>query len=441
MHAEYLYAFVAGCSILKMAFSLPCSAEDIKATPTPPSAAEKLSHEEMTAFQKEMRMLAKSGDEASFSKLAEYAFDTDPQIRRVAAMALGRSKNKEAFDLLLTLIHDENSGVRGSAALAMGSQRNEKAYDVLVEVLDKDGSSEVKGKAIHALGRLGIEKGRDKVLSCLKSEQTTIRSSAAASLGRAKDKKVIEPLIAALLDPEYKVRGAAAKSLARLSGQEELYEKTKDKPPEEMHKAWQDWWEKNNGTFKFATRDQTAAVPAKEWMERYDTNKDSKLDEKELQTALDEMKKRRTREEIKKGTTLKADVTVKKTDGSEVVLADLLKGTTLVYFFQSKCPHCVKAEEFIKKLYADNKDKGITFIGIAGGREKIESLNAYLGKAKFEFPVVLDDRREFASQNQVRGTPSVLIIDRAGKIQDSYRGLPDNKRDQLTKSLAEIPKS
>ena len=441
MRAHYLLALVAGWSIVSISSSLPCLAENAKATSTPSRATEKLGHEEIAALRKEMRLLARSSDEAAFSKLGEYATDANPQIRRVAAMALGRSKNKEAYDLLLTLIHDESSDVRGSAALAMGSQRNGRAYDVLGEVIDKDGSSEVKGEAIRALGRLRTEKSTDKVLGLLKSEQADIRSSAAISLGRVADKKVIEPLIAALLDSDNKMRSTAAKSLSKLTGQEELYQKTKDKSSDEAHKAWQDWWEKNKDTFKFATRDRAPAMSAKDWIEKYDTNKDGNLDEKELQSALDEMKKGKTREEIKKGTPLKADVTMKKTDGSEVMLADLLKGTTLVYYFQSKCTHCVKAEEFIKKLYADNKGKGITFIGIAGGREKLESLNAYLSKTKFEFPVVLDEKRQFASKNQVRGTPSVLIIDKTGKIQDSYRGLPDNKKDQLTKSLAEIPKN
>ena len=438
MHAKYLCAFVAGCLILKMAPSMPYAAEVATITPTPSSNA---GGDGQSTLAKEMRSLAKGGDEASFSELASYAADPDPQVRRAAARALGRSKNKEVFDLLLSLIHDENSDVRGAAAQAMGSQRNEKADDVLIEVLEKDKSGTVRGKAVQGLGRLGTEQARDKVLGCLKSEQADIRSSAAVALGRSKDKKSIEPLIAALLDPDYKVRNAASKSLARLGGQDDLYEMTKGKSADEMHKAWQDWWDKNRETFKPAARDRKAAASAEEWVKKYDADKDGKLDGKELQAAIDEAKKGRTRQEIKKGTPLKADVTVRKPDGSETMLRDLLKGPTLIYYFQSKCPHCVKAEGFIEKLHADNKGKGISFLGIAGGRENVESLNAYLGKAKLEFPVVLDEKKEFAKQNQVQGTPSLLIVDAAGKIQESYRGLSDDKKDQLAKRLAELSKN
>ena len=76
-----------------------------------------------------------------------------------------------------------------------------------------------------------------------------------------------------------------------------------------------------------------------------------------------------------------------------------------------------------------------------GRNDTAESLNAYLSKAGFEFPVVLDAGKGFAKQNLVRGTPSVLIIDAAGKIQESYRGLSDDKKDQLAKGLAQLSKN
>lgn len=443
MHAERLSVFAVGCLMLQIVSSMPYAEEDVKMPSTPSPAAAEGGRGEKSVLVKELRSLAKNDDEASFSELANYATNIDPQVRKAAAQALGRSKKKEAFDLLLVLVHDESSDVRGAAAQSMGSQRDDRVDEVLIGVLKKDKSNAVREKAVQGLGRLRTEKARDKVLECLKSEQVDIRSSAAAALGRSKDKKVIEPLIAALRDPDYKVRITASKSLARLSKQDEIYEKTVGKSADEAHKAWQDWWEKNKGTFEFAGRNRRVgpSSSAEEWVKKYDADKDGKLDEKELQAAISGEKEGRAMEEIKKGTPLKADVTVKKPDGTETTLAGLLKGTTLIYYFQSKCPHCVKAAGFINKLYADNKGKGIAFLGIAGGRETMESLNAYLGDAKFEFPVVLDAGKGFAKQNGVRGTPSVLIIDASGKIQEAYRGLPDDKKDHLIKSLVQLTKN
>ena len=67
---------------------------------------------EQKAFGEELRNLARSGDEASFTKLAQYALDQSPEMRKQAAAALGWSKNKEAMDILIALAHDGNQDVR-----------------------------------------------------------------------------------------------------------------------------------------------------------------------------------------------------------------------------------------------------------------------------------------------------------------------------------------
>jgi len=395
-----------------------------------------LSREQIKDLQKEMMELARSSDEAAISRLGKYATDSDPEIRRIAAVALGKARHKDAFDLLLTLAHDENVTTRGAAVMSIGSQKDARAYDTLIEILGKDESINVQGKAVRALGRLNTDKSREMVIACLKSDQRSLRTDAATALGKAGDKKAIEPLIGTLLDQDEEVRKAAGQSLARLTGQEDLYEKGKSKPADETHAAWEQWWNKNKDTFAIAKdkREPRAALSAKSWLEKYDTDKDGKLDEKELQAALDGMSK--GREGIKKSGIFKSDMAVKKTDGTEVTLADLLGDTTLLYYFSSKCPHCIKAQDFINKLYSDSK--GVKFIGIAAGRESLDDIKTYLSESKFEFPVVLDEKKQVAAKNNLRGTPTVLIVDKSGKIIDAYRGLPDQSREQLAKSVSGI---
>ena len=444
MSARRACVIIVGCavfvlSVIGQSYSKDQKKESASSIPHPGSVSQ-LSREQVKEMAKEMAALVKSGDEASLAELAQYATGSDPQARRIAAAVLGQSRDKEAFDLLLTLAYDESSEVRAMAALSIGTAKNERSYELLAEILDKDESSEVKGKAVLAMGRLKAEKSTDKLIECLKSDLATVRINAAKGLAYSDDKKVIEPLIGALSDKEDAVRKAAAQSLSRLTGQEDLYEKAKSKSAEETRTAWEEWWNANKATFTIAKarKESRSPLSAKTWIEKYDTDKDGSLSEKELQTALDEMMKGRTREEIKKGTPLKADVTVKKTDGSEAKLADLLKGTTLIYYFYGRCPHCVKAQEFIVKMCADNKDKGIAFLGVSASRDTLEGLNNYLAKAKFGFPVVLDEKKEVATQNRLHGTPTVLLVDKDGKIMSSYRGLPEEKRTQLSQELAKL---
>ena len=395
---------------------------------------------EQKAFGEELRNLARSGDEASFTKLAQYALDQSPEMRKQAAAALGWSKNKEAMDILIALAHDGNQDVREAAVLGLGMRGEPRAYDVIVEALEKDESSKVKGRAVFALGQMKDERAQDKLLECLKSDLTAVRRSAALASARAKDAKVIEPLIAALGDPEDEVSKSAAKSLKVLTGQDALYEANQDRSRNEAQRAWKEWWGKNKETFKIVKRHERE-IPsnAQDWIERYDKDKDRALNEKELQEALDDIG--RDRAGFKKGETLARDMTLKNLDGSETKLSALLKGTTVIYYFQSACPHCIKAEGFIGKLAEDNKGGKIAFLGIAASRDRVEGLKGYVERTKWMFPVVLDEKKEFAGQNHIGGTPTVVIIDSSGKIIDSSRGLPDDKREELIKRIAELTKT
>lgn len=406
---------------------------------SPQAASAKMTREDRKALGKELRDLVRSGDEGSFAKLAQYALDQSPEIRQQAAITLGWSKNKEAMDLLLTLAHDGNQDVRGAALIGLGMQNDPRAYDAIVDALEKDGSSEVKGKAAFALGQMKDERARDKLLGCLKSNLTAVRRSAALVLGRADDTKVIEPLIAALNDPEDEVSKSAARSLKTLTGQDALYEANQNKSRDEVQRTWQEWWKKNKGTFKITKREGGLSRDAHEWLERYDKDKDKALNEKELQAALDDIFKERAG--LKKGEALAKDLTVKNLDGSETKLSGLLKGPTVIYYFLSTCPHCVKAEAFIGKVAEDNKGGKIAFLGIAASRDKLQGLKGYLERTRWGFPVVYDEKKEFAGKNHIGGTPMIVIIDSSGKVIDSYRGLPDAKQEELTKRIAELAKT
>jgi HEAT repeat protein/peroxiredoxin len=404
------------------------------------ASSKQMTKEGRKTLGKELRDLALRGDEESFAKLAQYALDQTPEIRQQAAIALGWSKHKEAMDLLLTLAHDGNQNVRGAAVLGLGMKSDPRAYDAVMIALEKDESSEVKGRAAFALGQMKDEKAQDKLLECMKSNLTAVRRSAAMALGKADDTRVIEPLIKALGDPEDEVRKSAAKSLKILTGQDALYASTENKPRDEAQRGWQDWWDENNGTFKIVVKHKRGpSSVAREWIEKYDANKDGSLNEQELHTALDDMVKGRAG--LKKGDVLAKDMTIRNLDGSEATLSGLLKGPTVIYYFLSTCPHCVKAEGFIGKLAEDNKGGKIAFLGIAASREKLEGLKGYVERTKWGFPVVLDEKKKFSGKNHIGGTPTVVIIDSSGKIIDSYRGLPDDKREELTKRMAELSKT
>jgi len=390
-------------------------------------------YSEKGQLQAEMIRLAESGAQEDFEKLGEYAANQEAMTRRMAATALGKSKNKDTYELLIFLLDDENRQVRSAAALSLGKLKDAKAFDQLMEVAEKDDSSDVKGSAIFAIGQLGTEKALDIVIASLNSDLTAVRSNAAATLATAEDKKVIDPLIETLKDKEDQVRMRAAQSLKMLTGQDQMVENLSKESVEKGYQIWRDWWAKNKDTFKIAKRGPSGM--ARKWIETYDKDKNASLNEEELTAAIEAMYKGGPT--IQKGETLNRDVRLRQLDGSDKTLSELMKGDSLIYYFSSKCMFCIKAESSIKGLFSEFKDRGPKIIGIASARDTTESLKTYVEKAKFEFPVYLDFRGEFSSKNHVPGTPNVVIAGSDGKVKEYFRGLSEKNVSQVRNAIAQ----
>jgi len=277
------FMFAAACLSLTIATVVICAPEAKKDQKE--SQEQSASSRGYNDLREEIMELGKSGDPAAFEKLAKYAHDNDEFARRMAAVALGRSSNKEAFDLLVTLSHDKEAKVRAAAAFSIGIRHDVRSYAILADMIDKDESNEVKGRATFALGNVRGDQAKAKLQECFDSPLMIVRENAAKAVERKHDAWVVEPLIKALRDPAEEVRRAALKSLAGVTGQDALYEKTRGRSAEEIQSAWQEWWTKNKNTVKLG-KPRTVPRTAKEWISQYDTDKNGMLDEKELQPVL-----------------------------------------------------------------------------------------------------------------------------------------------------------
>jgi HEAT repeat protein len=80
--------------------------------------------------------------------------DTDPAVRRRAALAIGRVGRVEGVPPLLTALSDPEDAVRAAAAFALGLIGSDTAVEPLEAILN-DASASVRGRAVEALGLIG----------------------------------------------------------------------------------------------------------------------------------------------------------------------------------------------------------------------------------------------------------------------------------------------
>ena len=141
--------------------------------------------------------------------------DSDDQVRKQAAWALGMKGGHRAVDLLVAALKDGSAEVRAEAAWALGMQGNDRAVEPLIAAL-KDSDAHVRSQAAWALGMRGDSRAADALIAALEDGNANVRAQAAWALGMIGSQKAVEPLNAAMKDADPHVRQTAAWALGMI---------------------------------------------------------------------------------------------------------------------------------------------------------------------------------------------------------------------------------
>lgn len=219
------------------------------------------SSSETTPADEASRALAKIGDPAANALILALK-DSQPEVRRLAAKALGQIGDINAVEFLLALLEDPDQGIRATAALALGNYRHPKAVQKIIQAFPsasasaradmvyalshinditavpflmeqaKDSDPDVRAAVMLALGKLRDGRVVSVLLAGITDTDEVVRANAAYAMGGYYSPAVIDALVKALADPAPRVKEAAAESLTSLSGKDFGSDQTK----------WQSWW-------------------------------------------------------------------------------------------------------------------------------------------------------------------------------------------------------
>jgi HEAT repeat protein len=197
-------------------------------------------------------------DPAVTGDLVRLLSDRDPEVRQVAARALGRSGDARAAGPLLTCLAEKSVPPRvvSQALLRLGSgaepalvralaAEDEMIRAIAVEILGlssaigasravqrclvEDTSFEVRIRAARSLGRVGMPSALEALIRATDPEQPTpLRAVAARALGDLGHASAVPRLRQLLRDPAHRVASNAGRSLASLGpkGEAALVEET-----------------------------------------------------------------------------------------------------------------------------------------------------------------------------------------------------------------------
>lgn len=147
---------------------------------------------------------AAAGDARSLEELMSVLKNDDWHQRLLAVQEL--STLDGSFGYLVEALSDSNAQVRRLAAAALGASGNDAAVQPLCDVLLNDSAPGVRRTAGDALSDIGSASGQPAMCKALSDVNKLVRWRAARFLFELGDQSALPALLKAAADPEFEVR-------------------------------------------------------------------------------------------------------------------------------------------------------------------------------------------------------------------------------------------
>ena len=112
---------------------------------------------------------------------------------------------------------------------------------------------------------------------------------------------------------------------------------------------------------------------------------------------------------------LAADFALQDVNGEETRLSDYRGKVVLINFSTTWCPHCRAITSYLKKLHQEYKDRGLIILNV-DIQESQRRVMSFALKYGLPYRVLLDKSAEVARTYGIRGVPSLILVNKEGKI-------------------------
>ena len=101
--------------------------------------------------------------------------------------------------------------------------------------------------------------------------------------------------------------------------------------------------------------------------------------------------------------------------GEQVSVADLAGEVVVVDFWATWCGPCHFQADILRALHEEFGDQGVRFLAISLGEDE-ETVRTFVDKNPFPYPVLIDPDDLLSIELGVYVLPTVMILDREGKV-------------------------
>lgn len=112
---------------------------------------------------------------------------------------------------------------------------------------------------------------------------------------------------------------------------------------------------------------------------------------------------------------LAPDFVLKDLDGKEIRLADYRGKVVLLAFSTTWCSHCKKMPPYLNELRREYGDSGLVVFNI-DIQEPLKKVRSFAARYDIKYGVLLDEKATAAKAYNVKGVPSLILVDKDGTI-------------------------
>jgi thiol-disulfide isomerase/thioredoxin len=123
---------------------------------------------------------------------------------------------------------------------------------------------------------------------------------------------------------------------------------------------------------------------------------------------------------------VKADFRLKTVDGRTLGPKDFAGQVVVIDFWATWCGPCHIQARILEPLYREYKGRGVQFLAANIG-EDAATVKGFLREKPIPYPVLLDPEDTVSGKLGIQGLPTLMVVDKKGKVSYFRTGLADGE--------------
>lgn len=134
------------------------------------------------------------------------------------------------------------------------------------------------------------------------------------------------------------------------------------------------------------------------------------------------------------------DFTLKDLSGTSVTLSSFKGKVVVIDFWATWCHACKEAFPELNAIKKEFGEKGVVVLGVNLENMNPEKVGSFVKKVGIEYTVLPDIKSSTAKQFEIKGVPSLAIIDQNQNIVKTFRGMNSDTKKEIQEILEKLTK-